>query len=270
MCTTPCSTRRTSRTTRTSITSSRCVLPAAGRRNHRHSPQALYTLHALTTSCISLTLSRVRILRVPPQMLCTDANPPQYSTWNRWGRVGEERGMQNAFRSFGSNKEAAKTDFCKKFWDKTKNQWADRDKFRTVSGKYTLLEKDYGQDEPPASAAASSSSGGGPAKPIESKLDKRVQVRGRAAAAHIPHAALNHPPLPLPPSSPLPLPSGFHGSDRRHKNDGDGDARDRLRPEQDALRQAQEDDRDAGLPCTAGALDPHRRRLRHLGRRWRR
>ena len=49
--------------------------------------------------------------------------------------------MQNAFRSFGSNKEAAKSDFCKKFWDKTKNQWADRDKFRTVSGKYTLLEK---------------------------------------------------------------------------------------------------------------------------------
>ena len=32
------------------------------------------------------------------QMLETDASPPTWYAWNRWGRVGEERGMQNALR----------------------------------------------------------------------------------------------------------------------------------------------------------------------------
>ena len=32
--------------------------------------------------------------------------------------------------------------FEKKFSDKTKNKWANRDKFKPVPGKYTLLEMD--------------------------------------------------------------------------------------------------------------------------------
>ena len=31
-------------------------------------------------------------------------------------------------------------DFTKKFYEKTGNRWEDRDNFRAVSGKYTLLE----------------------------------------------------------------------------------------------------------------------------------
>ena len=36
--------------------------------------------------------------------------------------------------------ESAVADFKKKFQDKTKNKWEDRDKFKAHPGKYTLLE----------------------------------------------------------------------------------------------------------------------------------
>jgi predicted DNA-binding WGR domain protein len=111
------------------------------------------------------------------QLLETDTTPHQYITWNRWGRVGEERGSQNAARSHGANLHGALEDFTKKFHDKTKNAWAERANFSTVSGKYTLIERDYGADAPAAAPAApaASSSGGDAPKPAESKLDKRVQ-----------------------------------------------------------------------------------------------
>ena len=41
---------------------------------------------------------------------------------------------------------SAKKEFEKKFHDKTKNRWSNRDQFQVVSGKYTLLHKDYGAD----------------------------------------------------------------------------------------------------------------------------
>lgn len=37
-------------------------------------------------------------------------------------------------------------DFEKKFKDKTKNNWSDRDNFVTHSGKYTLIEVDGDED----------------------------------------------------------------------------------------------------------------------------
>lgn len=60
-----------------------------------------------------------------------------YSTWNRWGRVGEVG--QSKLLPFTSL-EAAKKDFEKKFWEKTKNRWAARDNFVAQPGKYTLIE----------------------------------------------------------------------------------------------------------------------------------
>ena len=60
--------------------------------------------------------------------------------WNRWGRVGEPG--QHAMKGpFGSVDAAAK-EFCKKFKDKTRNDWEEREKFCPVPGKYTLLEMD--------------------------------------------------------------------------------------------------------------------------------
>ena len=63
-----------------------------------------------------------------------------YRVWNRWGRVGEPG--QNVMKGPFSSEEAAASEFCKKFRDKTKNAWEDRDNFTPVKGKYTLLEMD--------------------------------------------------------------------------------------------------------------------------------
>ncbi|XP_025962317.1 protein mono-ADP-ribosyltransferase PARP3 [Dromaius novaehollandiae] len=60
-----------------------------------------------------------------------------YSTWNRWGRVGEVG--QSKLVPFTAL-EAAKKDFEKKFQEKTKNSWAARETFVAQPGKYTLIE----------------------------------------------------------------------------------------------------------------------------------
>lgn len=63
----------------------------------------------------------------------------QYYLWTRWGRVGEAG--QSSNKRCGTQ-EAAEREFCKKFKDKTKNSWEDRENFTAVKGKYTLLEMD--------------------------------------------------------------------------------------------------------------------------------
>lgn len=80
------------------------------------------------------------------QLLATDATPTQYYTWNRWGRVGEERNKQNQLLGPMSLEEAL-DDFKKKFKDKTKNAWADRENFVKHDKKYQLIERDYGADD---------------------------------------------------------------------------------------------------------------------------
>ncbi|XP_062977195.1 protein mono-ADP-ribosyltransferase PARP3 [Elgaria multicarinata webbii] len=67
-----------------------------------------------------------------------------FSCWNRWGRVGEVG--QSKLSSFPSV-EAAKKDFEKKFRDKTKNSWSDRENFVAHDGKYTLIEVQHGDEE---------------------------------------------------------------------------------------------------------------------------
>ncbi|KAM6474537.1 protein mono-ADP-ribosyltransferase PARP3 [Liasis olivaceus] len=67
-----------------------------------------------------------------------------YSCWNRWGRVGEVG--QSKLSSFPSL-EAAMKDFEKKFREKTKNNWADRDNFIAHDGKYTLTEVQHEDKE---------------------------------------------------------------------------------------------------------------------------
>ncbi|XP_007500582.1 protein mono-ADP-ribosyltransferase PARP3 [Monodelphis domestica] len=69
----------------------------------------------------------------------------QYQCWNRWGRVGEVG--QSKLKPF-SSLDDAKKDFEKKFQEKTKNRWADRDNFVAHQGKYTLIEvqADDGQE----------------------------------------------------------------------------------------------------------------------------
>ena len=59
--------------------------------------------------------------------------------WTRWGRVGEQGQHE---RKWFRDLDEAKKAFKKKFSDKTKNKWENRDKFVAAPGKYTLLEMD--------------------------------------------------------------------------------------------------------------------------------
>lgn len=67
----------------------------------------------------------------------------KYYCWTRWGRVGES-GQNNL--AGPSTADAAIKNFEKKFKDKTKNNWGDRENFVSYSGKYTLIEVDGDQD----------------------------------------------------------------------------------------------------------------------------
>lgn len=74
------------------------------------------------------------------QLLLSGGN---YYCWTRWGRVGELG--QNKLDG-ATNADAAIKNFEKKFKDKTKNNWTDRENFVSHSGKYTLIEVDGDQD----------------------------------------------------------------------------------------------------------------------------
>ncbi|KAG5275064.1 hypothetical protein AALO_G00143160 [Alosa alosa] len=67
-----------------------------------------------------------------------------YHCWTRWGRVGEQ-GAFNLSSPFSDVNKAIK-EFEKKFKDKTKNNWSDRQNFVTHPGKYTLIEVDGDED----------------------------------------------------------------------------------------------------------------------------
>ncbi|KAI9103769.1 poly polymerase catalytic domain-containing protein [Phlyctochytrium arcticum] len=66
-----------------------------------------------------------------------------YFVWTRWGRVGADG--QSNLDSFSSVDDAVKS-FCKKFTDKTRNRWENRDSFEKIPGKYFLLERDTGDE----------------------------------------------------------------------------------------------------------------------------
>lgn len=68
-----------------------------------------------------------------------------FFSWNRWGRVGET-GSNNGLE-YHSDVNSAIKSFEKKFKDKTKNDWKNKDNFVPVAGKYTLLEMDCGDEE---------------------------------------------------------------------------------------------------------------------------
>ncbi|RUS14679.1 hypothetical protein BC938DRAFT_477274, partial [Jimgerdemannia flammicorona] len=101
-----------------------------------------------------------------------------YACFMRWGRVGakgETKFVANV------SLEKAKQVFCSKFKEKTVNSWADRANFSSVYGKYTLLERDYGDDDSDDEEIAKKEKSKGKEKHEEgevepdSKLDPKVQ-----------------------------------------------------------------------------------------------
>ncbi|XP_072954736.1 poly [ADP-ribose] polymerase 2-A [Typha angustifolia] len=93
-----------------------------------------------------------------------------FMVYNRWGRVGI-RGQDKLHGPFGS-RERAVDEFQKKFFDKTKNQWADRKKFICYPKCYTWLEMDYSEAE--KEAVADRRKEPISAQPRETKLDPRI------------------------------------------------------------------------------------------------
>ncbi|XP_056381095.1 protein mono-ADP-ribosyltransferase PARP3 isoform X2 [Hyla sarda] len=78
------------------------------------------------------------------QLLHSTSSKNTYYCWNRWGRVGEVG--QSKLTNF-SDINSVKKDFEKKFKDKTKNNWSDRENFTPHPGKYTMIEVEHDDDE---------------------------------------------------------------------------------------------------------------------------
>uniref|UniRef100_A0A8C6RVR9 Poly [ADP-ribose] polymerase n=1 Tax=Nannospalax galili TaxID=1026970 RepID=A0A8C6RVR9_NANGA len=74
------------------------------------------------------------------QLLEDDAQR-NFSVWMRWGRVGKTG--QHSLVACSGDLSKAKEIFQKKFLDKTKNSWEDREKFEKVPGKYDMIQMDY-------------------------------------------------------------------------------------------------------------------------------
>lgn len=64
-----------------------------------------------------------------------------YYVWQRWGRVGYKG--QNNLVCCSNDLNKAVSVFTKKFHDKTKNEWSERQNFQKVPGKYDLIHMDY-------------------------------------------------------------------------------------------------------------------------------
>lgn len=61
----------------------------------------------------------------------------------RWGRVGVKG--QDKLNGPYTSQQAAISEFEKKFFDKTKNRWFDRENFVSHPRSYTWLEMDYSE-----------------------------------------------------------------------------------------------------------------------------
>ncbi|MBW03405.1 Poly [ADP-ribose] polymerase 2, partial [Eschrichtius robustus] len=105
------------------------------------------------------------------QLLEDDAQR-NFSVWMRWGRVGKMG--QHSLVACSGDLSKAKEIFQKKFLDKTKNNWEDREKFEKVPGKYDMLQMDYTTNTQSEEETNKGESLKSPLKP-ESQLDLRVQ-----------------------------------------------------------------------------------------------
>ncbi|XP_052502856.1 poly [ADP-ribose] polymerase 2 [Budorcas taxicolor] len=105
------------------------------------------------------------------QLLEDDAQR-NFSVWMRWGRVGKTG--QHSLVACSRDLNKAKDIFQKKFLDKTKNNWEDREKFKKMPGKYDMLQMDYASSTQNEEETKKEESLKSPLK-LESQLDLRVQ-----------------------------------------------------------------------------------------------
>lgn len=110
------------------------------------------------------------------QLLESDTGS-KYHVFTRWGRVGAV-GQQALDPCF--NVDAAIAQFCKKFNDKTKNNWptvcTDRDKFVKYSGKYQLMDIDMGDDKGDDGDDDAAVDAAAPASSLPSQLQRLMRM----------------------------------------------------------------------------------------------
>jgi poly [ADP-ribose] polymerase len=107
------------------------------------------------------------------QLLEIDNSKNKWWVWNRWGRIGNTG--QSSLKAF-TNLPLAKKEFEKKFKDKTKNGWDERQSFKSVKGHYTLIGIDYGSDDDNADDQQADDDDDDSAKAIpDSNLEEPIQ-----------------------------------------------------------------------------------------------
>ncbi|KAH6813942.1 polymerase [Perilla frutescens var. frutescens] len=95
----------------------------------------------------------------------------RFMVYYRWGRVGVKG--QDKLNGPYNSQEAAITEFEKKFYDKTRNEWWNRRNFVSHLRSYTWLEMDYSETRTEPSARAEKE----PTRTLgseESKLEPRI------------------------------------------------------------------------------------------------
>ncbi|OJD14581.1 hypothetical protein AJ78_05099 [Emergomyces pasteurianus Ep9510] len=108
--------------------------------------------------------------------LLVDKTTGNYTTWTRWGRVGE-RGQSAPFP--GLTLDQAKNLFDKKFKGKTGLSWSNR-LSTPKAGKYTFIERNYEDDSEDEDE-------------VEEKKDKKVKDEGDAEQVKAPECTLSQP-----------------------------------------------------------------------------
>ncbi|XP_047446376.1 poly [ADP-ribose] polymerase 2 isoform X2 [Mugil cephalus] len=101
--------------------------------------------------------------------LLEDDGSKGYSVWMRWGRVGKVG--QSSLTACGGDLLKAKNVFKKKFLDKTKNEWENRETFEKVNGKYDMVFMDYNTNEKEENQTTVDAA----PKKNPSKLDAKIQ-----------------------------------------------------------------------------------------------
>uniref|UniRef100_A0A672I8S4 Poly [ADP-ribose] polymerase n=1 Tax=Salarias fasciatus TaxID=181472 RepID=A0A672I8S4_SALFA len=101
--------------------------------------------------------------------LLEDDSSKAYSVWMRWGRVGKVG--QSSLTACGADLLKAKNVFKKKFFDKTKNEWDDRQNFEKEPGKYDMVFMDYSANDKEENKTTVDTA----PKKKTSKLDEKVQ-----------------------------------------------------------------------------------------------
>lgn len=104
--------------------------------------------------------------------LLEETSKKTYYIWQRWGRVGY-KGQTNLVNTGGDLMKAQNV-FTKKFYDKTRNDWVNREFFTKVPGKYDLVHLDYSAKEEDQVDAGDAGDDGDSQEP-DSKLHLKVQ-----------------------------------------------------------------------------------------------